>query len=408
MQPSPWLGMRGPATRVGRLAAALVASLLLMVMLGAPTARAAVVFIDGGRLVFKADGDVDDIIDIRAPPRLPSAPISLAYEIYDGGDFIDPGYGCTLYPSRVVYCVSLLVTSIEVHGGGGDDQIGLWNVSVPVVAQGGEGDDLLESGSGADTLAGGPGVDGLVGAAGDDRLDGGEEDDLLSGGKANDTLEGGTGEDRLEAGSGTRNDLSGDDGRDLLLGGPGVDHLDGDAGGDALVGREAADTLNAGSGQDLIFARHHTPDKITCRGGDLVKGQPVAGCGTLPPSEGIPTVWPPEATSFEQAAQRPPAQAAQHVAPKVTAMIRRPGKPRRTTVTVSSDGWSKVTVNVRTFTRRGRHRKSFTKEVKTRKGPSISDPRPGRRAYYACARLHRKHNTRSRIGRTCERLWNNR
>jgi hypothetical protein len=405
MQRSASLGTRGPASRVGRLAAALSASFLIWT-LGAPGARAAEVFVDGGRLVFKADGDVDDIIDIRAPPRFP-----FAYEIYDDRDSITPGYGCTLYPSRLVYCTSLLVKSIEVDGGGGDDQIGLWNVSVPVQAQGGEGDDLLESGSGADTLTGGPGVDGLVGAAGDDQLAGGKDDDFLSGGEADDTLEAGTGEDWLEAGGGARNDLSGGDGRDLLLGGPAIDQLNGEAGSDALVGRGAADDLNAGGGQDLIFAVDPRPDNISCQRGDLVKGQPSAGCGTLPASFGIPTVWPPQAPSREQAPPRPLAQRAQFpgaTPPEVTASIRSRPKPRRTTVAVSTNAWRTVTVNVRTFTRRGRLIKGFTEDVKTRKAPSIRVPKPGRRAYYACARLHRKHGIKSRSGRTCRRLWNNR
>jgi Ca2+-binding RTX toxin-like protein len=59
---------------------------------------------------------------------------------------------------------------------GGDDIVdasGLAADAIGLIADGGEGDDVLTGGAGADTLLGGPGDDVLVGGPGADTLDGG-------------------------------------------------------------------------------------------------------------------------------------------------------------------------------------------------------------------------------------------
>ncbi len=78
------------------------------------------------------------------------------------------------------------VTRLVVLGLAGDDLIDASNLTVPVVLDGGDGDDTLLAGSADDLLLGGPGNDSLVGNAGNDTLDGGEGDDTMVGGDGDD------------------------------------------------------------------------------------------------------------------------------------------------------------------------------------------------------------------------------
>jgi Ca2+-binding RTX toxin-like protein len=57
-----------------------------------------------------------------------------------------------------------------------------------LVADGGDGDDVLIGGAGNDSLFGGAGDDILIGNDGDDSLDGGDGKDILIGGVGNDAL----------------------------------------------------------------------------------------------------------------------------------------------------------------------------------------------------------------------------
>jgi hypothetical protein len=99
-----------------------------------------------------------------------------------------------------------LVNKIVFNGGAGDDTF-TNKTSIPCVANGGDGDDVLTGGSGDDTLLGGNGADTLYGGSGDDLLKGQNGNDELHGGPGRDTLYGGTGS----------NKLYGDDGMDLLV-----------------------------------------------------------------------------------------------------------------------------------------------------------------------------------------------
>lgn len=143
----------------------------------------------------------------------------------------------TLVPNRSNY------NQIEFEGGAGNDYFNS-KASVPVQANGGDGDDRL-SGSDQthDTLNGGLGNDQLWGGNGNDTLLGGAGVDKLFGGAGGDSLYGQDGAD----------ELYGDDGRDFLSGGGGADRVEGGADWDkffdtdfdfskpALLGYEAAD-----------------------------------------------------------------------------------------------------------------------------------------------------------------------
>jgi uncharacterized protein (TIGR03118 family) len=84
------------------------------------------------------------------------------------------------------------VSTVRVHGWGGDDRIRVGKgIGVLTILEGGAGNDILNGGGGNAILLGGPGNDDLVGSgrrdiliggAGLDRLRGGSDDDLLIGG----------------------------------------------------------------------------------------------------------------------------------------------------------------------------------------------------------------------------------
>jgi uncharacterized delta-60 repeat protein len=103
---------------------------------------------------------------------------------------------------------------IVIDGLGGNDTIDASASPVPVVLNGGDGNDVLF---------------------------GGAFDDVLSGDAGNDTLFGGRGNDTMH----------GNDGSDYLSGGPGADHLFGDGGKDQLFAFDhGIDTLDGGVGFD--------------------------------------------------------------------------------------------------------------------------------------------------------------
>lgn len=158
-----------------------------------------------------------------------------------------------------------------IAGRGGDDVI---------LGQG--GDDVICGGGGADRVLAGPGddlVDGdsgrdvIDGQGGHDRLwSGASRSDLLIGGPGNDHLMldatsahglGGIGNDVLDALSGAA-DLEGGPGRDILRGGSGADTLDGADGNDRLTGGRGNDAIDGGPGRDFCDGG---PGRDRCDGG---------------------------------------------------------------------------------------------------------------------------------------------
>ncbi len=103
---------------------------------------------------------------------------------------------------------------IEIDALGGNDTLDASASPVPVILNGGEGNDILLGGAYAD---------------------------LLSGNAGNDTLFGGRGNDTLH----------GNDGNDYLSGGPGADQVFGDSGNDQIFALDLAiDTIDGGTGFD--------------------------------------------------------------------------------------------------------------------------------------------------------------
>jgi hypothetical protein len=133
------------------------------------------------------------------------------------------------------------VSKIVFNGFGGNDSNRHY-VSIPLLANGGSGDDFLVGGSGNDELNGEGGVDRLFGLGGND---------ILDGGAAGDYLYGGAGDDHL-IGVGGNDFLYGHDGDDLLQGGIGADRLYGNGGNDAVYGGTGNDQLYGGDGADFL------------------------------------------------------------------------------------------------------------------------------------------------------------
>lgn len=184
-----------------------------------------------------------------------------------GIDVIEFGADIAVSDIRLSYLVSQNFLAVSLRDGSGgitiDGQFnGLAGVDIellrfadgtnidltgPLLMEGTDGNDLLDSDRLGDTVLGGGGNDDLDGFGGDDRLEG-------EGG--NDTLEGGSGADTLSGGDGF-DSLRGNSGDDRLIGGSGNDTLDGDEGNDTYVyargdGFDVIAETQANSGTDVI------------------------------------------------------------------------------------------------------------------------------------------------------------
>jgi Ca2+-binding RTX toxin-like protein len=126
------------------------------------------------------------------------------------------------------------VRQFRIDAGDGDDVINALASPVPILADGGNGNDKVAGGIGADTLSGGAGKD------------------TLGGGLGNDRLNGNGGHDRL----------FGEAGADRLYGYDGNDLLDGGSSGDRLEGGAGADTMLGQGGSDRFFAADSEADQL--------------------------------------------------------------------------------------------------------------------------------------------------
>nr|WP_281684909.1 calcium-binding protein [Thalassobaculum salexigens] len=150
----------------------------------------------------------------------------------------------------------------------------------PILATGGDGNDVLTGGAAADTLSGAGGDDTVLAGGGEDTVDGGDGNDLLSGGEGADTLDGGAGNDTVAGGadndllSGNEGEdaLAGGDGDDTLYGGPSDDSLTGGAGDDELLGEAADDSIQGNDGADLLSGGGGNDTLDGGEGADTLRG----------------------------------------------------------------------------------------------------------------------------------------
>lgn len=155
-----------------------------------------------------------------------------------------PGAGCRAVRgdrTKVRCTTPRKLTELSVVLGGGNDQVANKS-SVPMVAEGGTGDDVLRGGSHRDRLFGEAGNDRLYGGAHVDAIDGGPGRDRIHGGSGNDWITGDAGNDVVFAGRG----------HDTVFGHTGNDDLRGEAGNDTLSGGPGRDKISGGPGRDTI------------------------------------------------------------------------------------------------------------------------------------------------------------
>lgn len=321
-------------------------------------------------------------------------PTPLGYDVFDEVSRLTPGAGCVAMARRHVNCQAMMV-KLSIDAGDGDDFVMTGDVSVPVEASGGRGDDLVEGGAGTDLLGGGTGNDSVLGAGGDDGLAGEAGADVLQGGGGGDEMSGGADADVLEDDGLGGDRLSGDDGPDLLKGGRGDDTLDGGDGADVLATGSGTDTAQTGRGDDRVFAT--AGDSIACTGADKVSspGAPPPGCRNLAADAEVPVIWPPPpATSTPPAAAGTTSGLVARAArtalplpygPKRARVLRR-GEAHRIGVQIDYRVRMPIRVMVTTRRRNGDEIRTFSQAVYTRQAHVFPSQGPANRVWSASVR----------------------
>ena len=172
---------------------------------------------------------------------------------------------------------------LRVNGDAGTDTItgaGALVGNVPVIIDGGLGDDILTGTTGGDSIFGSEGLDTIDaqagadtvnGGDGDDIIDGGDGDDVVRGDAGNDSIVGGLGDDMLEGGFGN-DTLFGSDGNDTAIGSFGDDILNGMAGDDSLLGMLGRDSMLGGNGNDTLDGGRDDDLMVGQGGNDVLRG----------------------------------------------------------------------------------------------------------------------------------------
>jgi len=207
-----------------RFTAAVLAAAALLAPVA--MAQAATITQENGAIVYRGEGSegLSLLVSTFTPWDSDTTYLSLhdsganRQAIVSGPCFMTEGYDpmplCPLNPGQ----------PLLVHGSAGDDDLGIFSDDVPAAKRielhGGGGDDQISDAYDSvahRVLTGGAGDDEIEGYAGNDAIDGGEGNDVVDGGEDDDRVRGGGGDDELWG------DHYKSPGADLLDGGPGVD-----------------------------------------------------------------------------------------------------------------------------------------------------------------------------------------
>jgi Ca2+-binding RTX toxin-like protein len=212
--------------------AAIVAVLALLAVPAAALGAEARVEQQGSATVLVFDGGL-------AKQDATIVAVAGAYRVHDANG-INPGPGCANFDADTVTCADTGFDRIEADlGAAADALVVAAAVTLPVIADGGNGEDSLIGGNGDDELGGGLDDDSVSGGGGEDELQGGDDDDIVSGDGGDDLVYG------FVAGFDPTIAINEDD---ELSGGAGNDTIDPDGGGgeDVVAGEAGNDTIHAG------------------------------------------------------------------------------------------------------------------------------------------------------------------
>ncbi|QOV88072.1 C2 family cysteine protease [Humisphaera borealis] len=163
-------------------------------------------------------------------------------------------------------------------------------VTVPMVVDGGMGDDRIVTGEGNDTIQGNGGTDNLKGMGGSDWIDGGVGGvAVYAQNTGNDYIDGGEGNDTLHASDYGNNTILGGDGNDSLYGYQGNDSLFGQAGNDYASAYRGNDLVMGGAGNDQLQGGGGN-DKVYGEDGDDLADGGTFGAGAVLDNNGFDIV----------------------------------------------------------------------------------------------------------------------
>jgi len=350
-------------------AARIIAATIAAVTLTPAGANGAAVTVHNGQLQVTATAPGRNIIDV--------SPEGLAYRIYDHFAPVDAPDCVSITASEAICGGSIM--SIRIDGGDGEDLLGLWDVTVPVTAHGGAGEDLIETGTAADDVHAGPGQDAIATRGGDDTVHAGDDRDRVEGGPGNDTLDGEAGADVLR-GDGGDDKMTGGANSDLVDGGAGDDDLAGGAGENTMVATRGTDTVTTESAKDTVVGPHRAAQRPRCR---ATRRSGVRRCSSdkVPAklvTRTAPKVWPPERETRTRAVAS---------SVSVDVIARSPGNAQHLSVTVAAKKIRRVRVCIRMWDRGGGFLGRFPKRVDTRKDSVKS---PHRSAYVNTGQLKKR------------------
>jgi len=224
-----------------------------------------------GRIVVPDAGQGDDYLDFRgvlSTVEVHGGPGDDTIFLGDGKDskaFGDDGNDTITASSNTD------VTGVEIHGGAGNDILVAGPTAIKI--WGDAGNDTITGSPEADELYGDDGTG--TSSDGNDTIDAGDGDDFVCGGLGNDTIEGGPGNDWIR-GDGGNDIIRGSRGDDILEGGPGDDKLYGSSGNDLLLGGAGSDWANGHGGIDLLVGDDDPANPIAINGLPITQSNLVA------------------------------------------------------------------------------------------------------------------------------------